>query len=261
MEKKYSLALGWWAARWFVHIWVLKYLEEKDVQIDEISWTSMWAIIAAMIAVWKTSEEMVKISKSLNFLKFIDFDLSYWLLKWEKVVKKLDEIFWDVKIEDLKIKLKIVATNLETGEQTVFTKWSIVKALRASLSLPGVFIPYKIDGKSYIDWWITNNLPVSVLAWENIIWVTALKQPNWYIETKMKILWMEFSKWFFDYSYRLWHRTLLFMMKQNEIRSIENAPKWSIILNPNFWDLDYYSFDKIDEFVELWYKLAKEQLD
>lgn len=261
MKKQYSLALWWWAARWFVHIWVLKYLEENDIEIKELSGTSMWAIVAAMKACSKTTDEMIEVAKSISFIKLIDPDLSFWLLKWYKVLKKLEEIFWDKKIEDLKIPLKVMATNLETWESTAFETWSLAKAVRASLSLPWVFMPYKIGEYSYVDGWVTNNLPVSVLSWEHILWVSALKEITWPIETKTKFLGIEFNKWFFDYSYRVGHRTLLFMMKQNENRSIEKAWKNVKILTPDFWELDYYSFDKIDEFVELWYKLAKEQLD
>ena len=58
MKKIYSLALWWWAAIWFVHIWVIKYIEENDIEVTEISWTSMWAIVASFYAIWKTSEFM-----------------------------------------------------------------------------------------------------------------------------------------------------------------------------------------------------------
>lgn len=259
--KKYSIAFWGWAARWLVHIWVIKYIEENKVLIKEISWTSMWAIIWSLFAIWKNHKDIIKIAKELNFLKLIDFWLSFWFIKWNRVIKKLDEVFWDILIEDLDIDLKIVATNLESWEREVFKKWKIVDALRASISLPWVFMPYEILNKTYIDWWITNNLPVDVLEWKNIIGVSALKKITWKLEKKKKFLFFNVNKSFIEYNYSVLHRSILIMMQQNELRSIEKSKKSTIIIQPNFWNLDYYSFDKVDEFVKLWYKEAKKSLN
>ena len=138
-KTNYGLALWWGSARWFVHIWVIKYLEEKDIKITEISWTSMWAIVWAFLAFWKNSSEMLEIAKELKILKLVDLDFKFWFVKWNKVVKKLRTYFWDTKIEDLKIKLKIVATDLWTWERKVFESWDLVDAISASISVPGVF--------------------------------------------------------------------------------------------------------------------------
>jgi predicted acylesterase/phospholipase RssA len=259
--KKYSIALGWWASRWFVHIWVLKYLEEKNIEIVELSGTSMWAIIASLIAIWKNSNEIIEIAKSINFLKLIDFDLSFWVLKWKKVLKKLEEIFWEIKIEETKIRLKIVATSIETWKKEVFTSWKLTEALRASISLPWIFIPHKYREKYFVDWWIIDNLPIDVLEWENIIWISALKNiGEQALVFKKKFLGFEINTNFFEYNYQILHRAILLMMRQNEEKSIKST-KWKrIIIQPNFWELDYYNFDKLDKFVELGYNEAKKKL-
>ena len=84
------MALWWWAAKWFMHIWVYKYLQENNINISEISGTSMWAIIASLIAIWKNYQEITDIAKDISYYKMIDFDLNYWLIKWEKIYKKLE---------------------------------------------------------------------------------------------------------------------------------------------------------------------------
>lgn len=117
MNKKYSLALGWWSALWLSHIWVIKYIEEKNIQIDEIAWTSMWSVVASFYAIWINSNDMKTFAKNVNYLKLIDIDLKEWLLKWNKIYKKLYEVFGDKKIEDTKIKLKIIATNIDNWEK------------------------------------------------------------------------------------------------------------------------------------------------
>ena len=261
MKKKISLSLWWGASRWFIHIGVLKYLEEKKIKIIEVSWTSMWAVIASFIALWFTSEEIKEIAKSLDLKKLIDFDLSYWLIKWNKIYKKLEQIFWDKRIEKTNIPLKIVATNIETWEKEVFSKWRIVDAIRASISLPWIFVPYKIWDYHYVDWWVTNNLPIDCLEWENIIWVSALKDISSPLKKNKNFFWFEVKTWFLSYNYQVLHRAILIMLKQNEAKSIKKLKKDWIIIRPKFGDLDYDSFDKIDDFIDLWYKEAKKKLD
>lgn len=260
MKKELSLALWWWAARWLVHIWVLRYLETNAYEIKEISWTSMWAIVWALYACWNNSYEIENIANELKIYKLIDFWFNFWFIKWKKLQKTLDELFWNKNIEDLDIDLKIVATNIENWEREVFTKWKISDAVRASLSLPWIFMPYEIWNNTYMDGWIVNNLPVDVLEWENIIWISALKQKVWKLSKIKKFLWFNTKRSFFEYNYEVLHRMTLLMMKQNELKSIENSKWKSLIIQPNFWNLDYYSFDKIKEFIKLWYEETKKAL-
>lgn len=260
INKKYSLALGWWAARGFIHIWVLQYLEENDIEITEISWTSMWAIVWALFAIWKTSKEITQIAKNVNYLKLVDLDLKHWFLKWDKVQKLLDSIFWDIKIEELKIKLHIVATCLETWDREVFTTGKVSDAVRASLSLPGIFKPKKIWEFSYIDGWMTTNLPIDVLEWKNIIAVSAIKKVSWELSTKRAFLWMNINKWFLNLNYQILNRSFLIMMQQNEDRSLEKVQWDFIFVLPDFWELDYYNFKQIDAFAHIWYDEIKKKM-
>ncbi len=257
MQKKYGLVLGWWAARWLVHIWILKYLEEKNIEITEISGTSMWAIIASLFAIWMNSEEIKNFAKSINFFSLADFDFKTGLLKWKKIEKKLAEIFWDKKIEDCKIPLKIVATNIETSQIKIFTTWKIVDVIRASISLPWIFVPKEIDWESYIDWWIMMNLPIEILSPKNIIAISALKINSWKIIKENKFLWINFKTWFFKNNYEIIKRSVILMMKVNEDNSLKTPEKNISFLRPEFWNLDIIHFNKVDEFIELGYKQAE----
>jgi predicted acylesterase/phospholipase RssA len=261
MKKTYSLALWWWAARWLAHIGVIKYLEENNIEINEVSGTSMWSIIWAMFAIWKTSEEITDFAKSVNYFKLLDIDLVRWIVKWKKVLKKLEEVFWDEKIENLEMKLKIVATNIESWEKKVFEKWSIVDAVRSSISLPWVFTPYEIGDNKYVDWGISSNLPIEVLSWKNVIAVSALKKVDTPLKTKRKLFWASIPRWFFNLNFQILQRTILLMMKQNEDRSINTPNKEIKIIYPDYWDnLDFYSFDKVEDMVQVGYKKAKREL-
>lgn len=256
MKKQYSLALWWWAAIWLLHIWVIKYLEEENININEVSWTSMWAIIASMYAIGKSSEFMQQFANDIKFMKLIDFDLSNWVLKWDKIYKKFKIIFWDIKIEDLDIKLKIVATDIENWEKQVFEEGLIIDAVRASISLPWIFKPHKIDEKYYVDWWIVNNLPVEVLDWKNIIAVSAIKNIIWKIQRKRKLLWFKFNMWFLNLNFQVLQRSLLLMMKQNELTSINHFSKNVLLIKPDVEAFEFYSFNKVNELVEKWYNEA-----
>lgn len=261
MEKQYWVAFWWWAARWYVHIWVIKYLEEKQIKIWEITWTSMWALVWALFAIWKNSLDLKNIANEVKYSKMIDLDFKSWVLKWEKVKKILEKYFWNLKIEELPIKLKIIAFNIENWEKKVFESGSIVDALRSSISIPWVFKPYKIWNEYFVDWWIISNLPIDELDSENKIWVSALKRIIWPIKTRKKILWLNFSKSFFSINYQIFYRSISYMMLQNEKTSIKNATWNKQILNFDFWDLDFLSFSEVDKFIEIWYNTAKKNLN
>jgi len=255
--KKISLALWGWAARGLIHIWVLKYLEEKNIEISEVSGTSMWAIIASMIAIWMNSKKIKDFAKSINILSLADFDLKSGLLKWKKVENKLKEVFGNKKIEETKIPLKIIATNIEKAESKVFDSWKIVDAVRASISLPWIFVPKKIDWESYVDGWIMMNLPIEVLDWKEILAVSALKITTWKIEKEKKFLGIKLKTWFWQNNYEIIKRSVILMMKVNEDRSFQTPWKSISLIRPNFWDLDIMHFSKVDEFEKIGYEAVK----
>ena len=257
VKLNYSLALWWGAARWLAHIWVLKYLEENNINIKEISGTSMWALIWAFIAIWKTSEEIEKFAKNINFLGLADFDFKTGLLKWNKIEKILEEVFWNTKIEETKIPLKIVATNVETAESKIFITWKIVDAIRASVSLPWIFTPKEIDWEHFVDWGIMMNLPIDVLEWKNVIAISALKINYWKIVKEKKILWINIKTGFWKNNYEIIKRSVVLMMSVNEKNSLKNIDKKIKFIRPNFWELDIMNFNKVDEFVKIGYKEAK----
>lgn len=252
--KTYALALWWWAARWLAHVWILKYLEEQNIKINELAGTSMWAIIATFVALWKTSKEIEEILISLSFFKLIDLDLKTGLIKGKKIEKKFQERFGKTRIEETLIPLKIVATNIETGTSKIFTKGEIVEALRASISIPGIFIPKKIQQESYIDGWVMMNLPIEALTGKNIIAVSALKINLGKIEKTKKIIWIHFKSWFFQNNYEIIKRSILLMMKTNEEKSLTTPHKNISFIRPDFWKLDILDFNKGKEFIQIGYE-------
>lgn len=263
MKKSFWLALWGWAARWLCHIWVLKYIEQNDINITEIAWTSMWAIIWSFFALWKRHDEIYKIAKEINYIKLIDIDLKKWLVSWKKVYNKLYDFFWDELIENTKIPLKIISTNLETGEKIIFTKWKIIDAIRASISLPMVFSYYELNSTKFLDWWLKSNLPILDLDSKDIIAVSAIRDSGKKINTTNKIWKFFIDKWFFWYNYEILKKTITIMMATNEDLSLKLATlegKNILLINPDTTNIEYYDFNKIDILVKKAYNEAKTKL-
>lgn len=260
MKKSYSLALWWWTAKWFAHIWTIKYIEENNIKIDEIAWTSMWSIIWASYAIWLSSSEIFEKSKDLKLIKLMDLNFKRWLISWKKISKLLYSIFWDKKIEDTKIPLKIVAVDAMSWNTFIFKKWLIVEAIRASISIPLIFSPYEIKNNLFFDWGLKQNLPVLALDWKNIIAVSVvnskLNKAKNYIDYKKDLN----KKWIFWFNYGVLNKLLTISMQSNEELSLEIAKsKWKkiIFISPDLSNFDYIDFQSIEKIVEKWYKESK----
>jgi NTE family protein len=78
-------------------------------------------------------------------------------------MKYLSKYLGNKSFVDLKIPLSIVATNIDTGEKVIFREGRVIDAIRASIGIPGIFVPYKHNGMHLVDGGIIENLPIGVL--------------------------------------------------------------------------------------------------
>ncbi|MBS9783861.1 patatin-like phospholipase family protein [Candidatus Gracilibacteria bacterium] len=240
---------------------VMKYLEEKGIIINEISGTSMGAIIGASFALGNNVETSINLAKKFKFWKVFDLDLSLGIVKGQKAYEFLIELFGEKTFDDTIIPLKIVGTNLKTGKSEIFQTGKIVDAIRASTSLPAIFRPYEINQNMYVDGGVLCNLPVDVLEGKNKIGISVLQAGKVHLETMEKnIFGMDTKKGFLSGSYAVIDRCLSIMMELNEENSIKKAGKHTQILRPHLGELDATDFDKVDEFVRVGYDEAKKNL-
>ena len=128
----------------------------------------MGALVGAYYALGGDINELEKIALSFNktklFKKIIDFSWSKKsLIKGVKVSGFIEELIADKKFSDVKIPLKIIATELRSGEEVVLDKGKISDAVRASISVPGIFPPIELKGKYLLDGGLVNPTPVDVL--------------------------------------------------------------------------------------------------
>jgi len=168
-HKKFGIALGSGGAKGIAHIGILEVFERNSIAINEISGSSIGAMIGAAYAAGLTIEEMKEIAFSIDLKKlwtFFDFTnpMTGGLIKGDVVEEFLDTILPVKRFEELQIPFKCVATDLKTGEPVIFDTGELVPAVRASISLPGFFLPYKYQERLLIDGGIVNPVPVNLLT-------------------------------------------------------------------------------------------------
>jgi len=159
--------LGSGGARGSAHVGVLKVLAENDIHPDVIVGTSMGAQVGGLYAAGVSIEDLVKAWKTMTFGKVARTLLptvpwSGWCSGGE-VLRQLRRLVGDTLIEDLPIHFAAVATDLEIGLPWPITRGSLARAIRASLSVPGLFTPVWVDGRLLIDGGVSAPLPVDIV--------------------------------------------------------------------------------------------------
>ena len=168
-RKKLGVALGSGGAKGIAHIGVLEVFEKNGIAISEISGSSIGTMIGAAYAGGMTIKEMKEIAFSVDLKKlltFFDFTnpMNGGLIKGDVVEEFLSTILPVKRFEELRIPFKCVATDLKTGEPVIYNSGDLVPAIRASISLPGFFKPYKYQERLLIDGGIVNPVPVNLLT-------------------------------------------------------------------------------------------------
>ena len=166
INEKFSVALGSGGARGLAHIGILTTLKKYGLDIKAISGTSMGAVIGAFFAADKI-EEAEEYYRGMKVSDVIfNFDPIFpksGLINGKKVMQMLRDVIGDIYVFDTKIPFYPVATDLDSGEPVVLQDCKLWEAIRASISIPGLFKPFKIKNRYYIDGGITNPVPVDVL--------------------------------------------------------------------------------------------------
>jgi len=157
-----ALVLGGGVARGFAYIGVYRKIEKQNINFDIIGGTSMGALIGALIAMEKTYDEIINILENIKFRKLIGLPTLGALMEGTAVYKVLLKVFGEVYIEDLNIPFFCIGTDIDTGKVKVFDEGRLIDALRATISVPGMFIPHEIEKMSIVDGGIINNLPVDI---------------------------------------------------------------------------------------------------
>ena len=193
-DLKVALVLSGGGAKGYAHLGVLRVLEKENIKIDYITGTSIGALVGTLYSIGYSVDEIEKVLDNLNIESFLesgsdltgldldkketlkkysfyinfDNELNYSLPKGLReteelylVVKNLLKNYENIKnFDSFPIPLRVVATNLNTGETKSFSEGDIAKVLTASMAIPTIFEPVEINGALYVDGLVSRNLPV-----------------------------------------------------------------------------------------------------
>jgi len=164
-----GLALGVGAAYGLCHIGVLKVIEDEKIPIDVISGASIGSVIASLWATGRSSAEILRITEEFKqpqyILNLLDFTLPLQgFIKGNKLYSFLKKYLGDMTFYDVKIPLKIVASDVKRRESIVLDKGSLVDAIMASCSMPGIFMPFKMKDQMLFDGGVLSPLPTEPLV-------------------------------------------------------------------------------------------------
>ena len=163
MKKDISLVLGSGGARGIAHIGVIEELVEQGFNIKSISGTSMGALVGGLYATGHLEiyKKWMRGLDKRDVFNLLDFTLSRnGLVKGEKVIKEMEKMIPDRNIEDLSIPFAAVATDVTNEKEVVFKSGSLYDAIRASISIPTVFIPVEKDSAYLVDGGVLNPIPI-----------------------------------------------------------------------------------------------------
>lgn len=164
MTRKWGLVLGGGSARGLSHIGILKVLEKNNLRPDYVSGTSIGAAIGALYCTGMSPEYMKNLCLTTEWQELLDFTVpKTGILAGNKVESLIARLTNNCSFSDLVIPLRVVATDLISAKKVVFSEGNLAKAVRASISIPGIFSPVVIDRHELVDGAIVDPVPVDVV--------------------------------------------------------------------------------------------------
>ncbi len=278
-----GLVLGGGGARGAAHIGVLKELERLRIPIDAIAGTSMGAIVGGLYATGVNAEELETLVSSLDWtaalsdksarrdlsfrrkqderefpinfelgLRGTDLILPNGVIQGQKLDLLLRELTLRVShIDDfdkLPIPFRAIASDIVAGEAVVLGSGDLTKAIRASMSVPGVFAPARVDGRSLVDGGLIGNLPIDVMQsmGVDIIIAVDVEFPLYDAEDLGSVLTIS-------------EQMLTILIRKETLRQIEAMSESDILIRPALGMYASANFADIVDTIEPGQKAALEQ--
>ncbi len=163
-RPRIGLALGSGGARGFAHLGVLQVLQEEGIDIDAVSGSSMGALLGAVFATGAPVKFMERLAANLPWTQWVDVTVPrLGLVSGTRIHRLIRLLTKEKTFEEADLPLAIVATDLELGERVVFTSGPIHEAVRASIAIPGIFVPHRIDGRMLVDGGVIDRVPIEAV--------------------------------------------------------------------------------------------------
>lgn len=159
-----GVALSGGSFRGLAHIGVLEVLDGAGVPVDMIAGTSMGAVVAGVYATGGDMAISAKLAAQMDEKAYLDLSLrSYGLIKGGRFQSVICTLTKDRDFDQTDIPLAVVACDLRTGEKVVFREGKIHEAIRASISLPMIFVPHRYMGRILVDGGLVDRMPAGVV--------------------------------------------------------------------------------------------------
>lgn len=186
---KIGIALGSGGARGLAHIGVLRALEKNNIPIDYIAGSSIGAILGSFYAAYADTKKLEDIILGFNRRKgfeLFDFTVRGGLFKGIKTERFIAEVLNGATFDTLRIPFAAVATDINTAESLILNKGNIVKAIRASASVPAFYQPLFYKKRLLADGGLSNPIPVDVVTTMGADIVIAVNLDTFYLEKILK---------------------------------------------------------------------------
>ncbi|MEA3370621.1 MAG: patatin-like phospholipase family protein [Campylobacterota bacterium] len=248
-SKPFSLVLSGGGALGIAELGVISDLEKESLVPREIIGTSMGSIIGACVAIGMREKEIytlfVEFSNIFNWVKFSFTGNA--IIKHEKIEKILDDIFHDIQIRESKIPLKIIATNILSGEIKVFDSndnVTIKDAILASMAIPGVFEEKTIQDVIYSDGFLCENLGVNQATSSQVLAVDVLGKNSF--ETQMPNNFFKTSN-----VLEMFEKSMRILIYNQTKAILKSSSKNIYLLEPDTKKFKTFHFHRYDELKKL----------
>ncbi len=273
-RPRIGLVLGGGGARGAAHIGVLRELENLRVPIHAIAGTSMGAIIGGLYASGMTLAELEELIASLDWkdsfqdtskredMTFrrkqddesfpIRFELGLrdgrlvlpkGLISGQKLAWILREETLHVSnasdFDDLPIPFRAVASDIETGESYVMSQGDLALAIRASMSVPGIFSPVRVDGRALVDGGLTGNVPVEAIRDMDVDVIIA-------VDVEFPL----YSTEQLESALEITGQMLTILIRKETRRQLAGLAESDILIRPDLGDFGSTEFENITETIE-----------
>lgn len=190
-RRRVAVVIGSGSVKCAASLGLINVLRRRGIDIDMLVGCSAGCLYATLIASGRSVDEAADITRRLwtsdiaarrdrmSMLRallprVLGFDASFGLRDDALMMKRLRQAFGDERIEGMQIPLHLAATDFANGNQVVFSSGSVIDAIRASMALPFMFSPWRIDGKLYVDGYMSDPLPVGVAIKEGADIIVAM---------------------------------------------------------------------------------------
>lgn len=196
-SKRLAVVVGAGSVKCAAAIGLFRVLAREGIDIDLLVGCSAGSIFTALTAVGHQSDVAQRIAEqlwthdltaardnrallSVLLPRLFGFNEHFGLRRDNRMMGRLRETFGLARLEELRIPLRVTATDFHTGEQVVFSSGGLVDAIRASISIPFIFKPWDIDGRLCVDGFVSDPLPVNVAISEgaNIVVAMGFESPH-----------------------------------------------------------------------------------